>query len=456
MFQRIAGRSGSRLLTLDYQYDRLYRLTSATFPSGGTTTYGYDPVGNRSSMVRGGNTTNYSYDRADRITTAGAVSYTVNANGNVTLRGTDAFTYDQANRLKSATIGGGTSTYAYDGDGKRASRTPTGGSTVSYAHDVNRSLPVVLDDGARKYVWGLGLAYSVDITGGVIGVYHADGLGSVRAVTDSTGSVVQTYQADEFGVATLTQGTSAQPFSYTGEQRDAESGFVHLRTRMYDPSIGRFLSRDPTAGSPEQPLSLNRYSYAFNSPLTLADPGGLSPNQSRVLGDLCFHIDQDTLLVRINPLCARTETVSVGPQAPRPLIPPLTIPGLPRIFPWTPPALPAPRPGFQNPWLPGSTVLSAVTSAPMVLYRVLGETSEQVGRWLTATRPTSAALARSTLSLPPSNPATFYQEVLVPAGTRIQVGITNGLWGNPGRGLQIELLDNIPSTAFGPLIPLAQ
>jgi len=37
---------------------------------------------------------------------------------------------------------------------------------------------------------------------------HTDGLGSVRALTDSTGAVVQTYQSDEFGVpiASGTQG----------------------------------------------------------------------------------------------------------------------------------------------------------------------------------------------------------------------------------------------------------
>ena len=75
-----------------------------TAPSGATS-YSYDPVGNRLSMAWG-STTNHTYDRADRITAAGAVSYTVNANGSLVTRGADSFTYDQANRLKSATIGG--------------------------------------------------------------------------------------------------------------------------------------------------------------------------------------------------------------------------------------------------------------------------------------------------------------------------------------------------------------
>jgi YD repeat-containing protein len=100
--------SGAGVST-SYGYDRLYQLTSVT-PVGTSTSYTYDPVGNRLIMVRG-SSTSYTYDRADRILTAGATSYTVNANGNTTARGSDSFGYDQANRLVSATISAATSTY---------------------------------------------------------------------------------------------------------------------------------------------------------------------------------------------------------------------------------------------------------------------------------------------------------------------------------------------------------
>ncbi len=87
---------------------------------------------------------------------------------------------------------------------------------------------------------------------------------------------MQTYQTDEFGVATLTQGTSTQPFQYTGEQRDAESGFMYLRARMCDPAIGRLLQRDPWACTASvEPLALNGYSYVESNPTTRTDPGGL-------------------------------------------------------------------------------------------------------------------------------------------------------------------------------------
>ena len=134
-----------------YEYDALSRLTAAHAPPG-TTTYGYDAAGNPLSRTRGGLPTDYSYDRANRITAAGGVSYTVDANGNLTVRGPDTFAYDAANRLTRATVGGTTSTYTYDGDGKRvAAQVGTSPATRSL-YDVAAGLPLLLADGRRKYV----------------------------------------------------------------------------------------------------------------------------------------------------------------------------------------------------------------------------------------------------------------------------------------------------------------
>ena len=210
----------------------------------------------------------YNPDQSHEDTT----TYTVNANGNVTARGNDSFTYDQANRLTSATIGGATWTYTYDGDGKRTSQT-VGSANLNYVYDVNKSLPDVLSDGTYTDVYGVGLAFAVDSSGN-LQVYHTDGLGSVRAITDNNGNVIQTYQADAFRVPTQAQVTSAQPFQFTGQQVDY-NGLVYLRARYYDPTSGRFLSRDPLAGSLLDPLSLNRYSYVANNPASLVDPSGM-------------------------------------------------------------------------------------------------------------------------------------------------------------------------------------
>ncbi len=262
-------------VTTTYTYDKLYRLTGAARASG-LTSYSYDPVGNRVSKVLAGATTSYGYDRADRITAAGGATYIVNGAGNETARGSDSFAYDQANRLTSSTVGGTSNAYAYDGDGKRVSST-VGGNTTRYVYDVGGGLPVLLDDGTQKYVWGRGLAYTTTEAGTLQGVYHTDGLGSVRAITDSTKGVVQTYQTDEFGIPTQAQGASPQPFGYTGEQVDS-TGLVYLRARMYDPTSGRFLQRDPLPESGPGITGWNRYAYAADNPVSVVDHSGLCGN----------------------------------------------------------------------------------------------------------------------------------------------------------------------------------
>ena len=75
--------------------------------------------------------------------------------------------------------------------------------TTTYAYDVFGGLPLLLGDRQQRYVQGAAGA-------GNPLVPHADGLGSVRALTDAGGSVVQTYETDEFGVPGLSQGTRAQ------------------------------------------------------------------------------------------------------------------------------------------------------------------------------------------------------------------------------------------------------
>jgi RHS repeat-associated protein len=173
-------------------------------------------------------------------------------------------------------VGGTTTTATYDRDGKRVSTTVRG-VTTTYMYDVNTSLPVVLEDGHFTYFYGLGLAYAVEQSSGAVRVFHADGLGSVRAITnrDPQISVIETYQTDAFGNPTQTQGGVSQPFPITGQQRDASTGLYYLRARMYDPTTGRFLSRDPLAGVAAAPPTLNRFAYAGNNPVSSVDPSGL-------------------------------------------------------------------------------------------------------------------------------------------------------------------------------------
>jgi YD repeat-containing protein len=52
---------------IDYEYDPMYRLTSADYSTGESYQYAYDAVGNRLSETTQLATKNYVYDSANRL-----------------------------------------------------------------------------------------------------------------------------------------------------------------------------------------------------------------------------------------------------------------------------------------------------------------------------------------------------------------------------------------------------
>ncbi|WP_348272308.1 RHS repeat-associated core domain-containing protein [Paenibacillus sp. 453mf] len=64
------------------------------------------------------------------------------------------------------------------------------------------------------------------------------------------------------------------PFRYSGEYWDDSTKLQYLRTRWYDPNIGRFINEDTYEDELNNSLSLNLYTYVHNNPLIYADPTG--------------------------------------------------------------------------------------------------------------------------------------------------------------------------------------
>ena len=278
---------GNRLSMLDlegfssYQYDDLYRLTQVVYPDGEQVDYAYDPMGNRTAMTStvSGPTT-YIYDPGDRLLSftdpSGTTSLSWDANGNMTGKGGASYTFDPLDRLTQVVSGTMTVDYAYNGDGVRLGKTVNGTAT-SYVQDLQSPLPVVLEDTVSGqtnfYQYGRDLIAQVDPIGNLT-YYHVDGLGSTRALSNLVGQRTNLYSYDIFGSIRLQARISDQPFNYTGEQTDVETGLMFLRARYYDPTIGRFVSQDPFAGFDEDIQSLNRFSYGRNNPVILTDPSG--------------------------------------------------------------------------------------------------------------------------------------------------------------------------------------
>ena len=122
-----------------------------------------------------------------------------------------------------------------------------------------------------KHVRGAGLLYAENATDEKTW-YVKDAHGDTVQRTDGNGNIVWNYAYDAFGnqKETVNSGTEPyNPFRYTGEYFDAETGFIYLRARYMDPQTGRFISEDPAGDG------VNWYVYAAGNPVMLFDPSGL-------------------------------------------------------------------------------------------------------------------------------------------------------------------------------------
>ncbi len=111
--------------------------------------------------------------------------------------------------------------------------------------------------------------------------FHQDQVGSIDVVTDQTGAVVERLSYDAFGRRRNTNGTDSASFiqaldsyGYTDQEEMDNIGLVNMNGRVYDPTIGRFMSADPTISRPFDLQSHNRYAYVSNQPFISIDPTG--------------------------------------------------------------------------------------------------------------------------------------------------------------------------------------
>jgi len=128
---------------------------------------------------------------------------------------------------------------------------------------------------------------------------HKDNLGSTVSITDGTGNAVQHFTYDPWGKQTAFEASSslvafvspAVSQGYTGHKMINDLGIIHMKGRVYDPTLGRFLQADPHIQAPHNSQNYNRYSYVLNNPLSYSDPSGfffdkLFKSVNKLLGDL--------------------------------------------------------------------------------------------------------------------------------------------------------------------------
>jgi RHS repeat-associated protein len=131
----------------------------------------------------------------------------------------------------------------------------------------------VLADSRADYTRGGVGGLLSERSGTASSFYHGDQLGSTRGLTDAGQNVSGSREYDSFGLTVGGAGL-ATPFGFVGGegyQSDPDSGLMLLGARYYDPSIGRFISRDPI----RYRGGVNLYGYCFNNPANDTDPSGL-------------------------------------------------------------------------------------------------------------------------------------------------------------------------------------
>lgn len=285
-FQYTYDANGNRLTqndasgTATFTYDALNRLTAATYPGPSTTSWTYDPVGNRTLQSAPNGTVVYAYDGNNRLTTADTTAYTYDANGNLTGISTGpvtSFTYDVFNRLTQTAGSSGAVTYTYNGDGLKVTRSLSG-ATTRYYYDGIR--PILELDGGRNLLAQLdrdifGNLLSRKEASGTRYELHADGLGSISALTSHNGgAVAATMLYDAWGNLRSSPSGAHGTYRFTGAEWDSTTGLYHMGARFYDPTIGRWLSEDPVQDKPFEPLTLNFYAYVQGNPMIFTDPDG--------------------------------------------------------------------------------------------------------------------------------------------------------------------------------------
>ena len=314
--------------TTSYDYDGLKRLTKESISNGkiaDTYAYEYDDYGNRSKMVANGSeeyetvydyTVNGKYtallqkeiktvkEASSAVTSNNGLAisptdlitgtttnakreetaYSYDANGNqitkITADKTETNTYDSLNQLIEFTDGKTTASYKYDVDGLRISKTVDGHSIDQIWND-DKQIAVDADGSnpykAQIYIRGTNLLAGCEFVQAVKSdytYYTQNAHGDVVNLTDNNGAVTKTYQYDAFGVEKNIDDTDTNAFRYCGEYYDKETATIYLRARYYSPSTGRFISRDSFAGSNNDPLSLNLYTYCHNNPVSGTDSTG--------------------------------------------------------------------------------------------------------------------------------------------------------------------------------------
>ena len=269
--QRIETISGSAT-TLDYDYSLDNEVISVTDGLTEIESYAYDNNGNRNQA----NGVVANFDNQDRLISYNGVDYSFDANGFLSTRGADSFTYSTRGELLSATVGGDTVTYSYDAVGRQVARTQGADTTQYLFGDPNDPFRL----SASRAPDGTLSQYYYDQAGLLIGLERAgerfyvitDQVGSPRLIVNNLAVIQREISYNVFGETVSDTGGFDLVIGFGGGLFDELTSLNRMGLRDYDAEAGRWTSRDPILFRGGQ---FNLYVYANNNPVNLRDPSGL-------------------------------------------------------------------------------------------------------------------------------------------------------------------------------------
>ncbi|MFO0818420.1 MAG: LamG-like jellyroll fold domain-containing protein [Pirellulales bacterium] len=267
--------------TTTYGYDAIGQLTSITLPNGRTIAYQYDVNGNRTRVVDSLlGTTDYESNVLNQVTRAGETTFVYDPDGNL-IRISDgtsvtSFTYDDENQLIASNGPNGSFRYEYNAFGVRDAFTHDGVRT-EFLIDPTSVNRVAAEYGAggsllANYRVGLGLASRV-ATGGSTSYYDFDAMGNTVGLTNAAGVYVNRYSYLPFGETTVVSAGVPNLFQFVGQfgVQTPGDGLKLMTYRNYSPLSGQFTSDDPIgiAGG-----DVNVRRFVGNRPIQFVDPQG--------------------------------------------------------------------------------------------------------------------------------------------------------------------------------------
>ncbi len=302
---------GAPAITTAYSYDVLGRLAGATRPdaSGVATSdfFAYDPLGNvtelfNSGQVENRTNANLSYNTVDDLDRICRVDYGFSHGTGCNVQ------YDQAGNIVSMPTPGSTRTLDYLAGGLIRTISDDAGNSAHFQYDAfgavqkldfisigtpnntrhDRHYGSLID--RRDEVVNGSLQSTITRTfpgpEGFVATRHGatatwvfgfgEGKGK-RFFSDQNGRFVQDVTYSPYGKAKTADPSPSPQYSST-QWNDGDTlealGVSKLGARIYDPNIGRFLSRDPLL-NPRTAAATNPYAFALNDPVNRADPSGL-------------------------------------------------------------------------------------------------------------------------------------------------------------------------------------